>query len=1020
MSRERRWWGVPRSFAGFSLWRLSNPFETPEDPAECGKKGSEGSPRTTPEIIARREESEGKEKSKSPSGRLERSPSKSRSRSRSRSSSFSFKSRKSSERETPEKEVEVKKSVLPDISFTFFSEQDRELEYVVVDSTLKSVVDSSVERNSQGDGMERIGNNDTMSDDFRRSERPLSMHDDRVKKVEEVEEEENEVRHLSTVVMTMKPVDYSNIKDLKLAVETIVKENEYEVLKEKEPPYSSPRASSVECFPVYATIVKSNKSSTLDSNETPNFVDAPTSIPTTESSALDSPCSKDFDETLPAVPTPDWDEVSLNSEYNADYAELTTPEPVDPLESPVPENTETKEELAYCQHRAELKPSLRRVTLLRCKKTVRRTPSIGRVKNKLGRAWRKVRGWWIEERIRLNEVILKRDSVREASVVSDVPETVVRSMSDEDIYVGLKGGDEMRSVDDVMSTCSTLPARYLRRRKRSPTPVLSRSSSVAAFRRSKFFPEGQNGFEELRRYIKQGGDFCKDLSAVLQERSEAELQYSKTLSKLSAKLLKLTKESSSSTNTAWQRAAVEMDTQSEIHRVFATALSEEVVKPLKQLLENQHRTRKAVETAVDKTGKSLAEWRSAECKAKKQSFASARENEKMQDAMLDVRIAGVQSPTASTLHLHSTKLVSDKENAKLESKRRKAEDSVKKADVEYYTYCIRAERARLEWESAVLRGSQCFQTLEEERLQQLKELTDTYLHHYKEVGPKLTQSAARLVEPVSQISVVADLETVVTLRENGQPAPEQLLPDFYAEHITLAMNRERRRQALVKLLHLIRQDLDRERRGKQGVENLARALKQTPTFGTDDSQQNVTEKLHHMRSMLAYLEAARYKVQGALAEMEGRNKESHPLSPHIHITRDRQGLQQSILKVPLWVRKESVELTPDNLDWTDRGTADGNSVQPDSDFDEFSSQGSERDYQSSVISQCQYPVLSEQSQCAGRCKALYHYAANLYDELNLNPGDVINIHDKQADGWWLGELNGVVGIFPATYVEEIK
>lgn len=53
-------------------------------------------------------------------------------------------------------------------------------------------------------------------------------------------------------------------------------------------------------------------------------------------------------------------------------------------------------------------------------------------------------------------------------------------------------------------------------------------------------------------------------------------------------------------------------------------------------------------------------------------------------------------------------------------------------------------------------------------------------------------------------------------------------------------------QALVKLLQLIRQDLDRERRGKQGVENLARALQQTPTFGTEDSQQNVIEKLHHV------------------------------------------------------------------------------------------------------------------------------------------------------------------------------
>lgn len=58
------------------------------------------------------------------------------------------------------------------------------------------------------------------------------------------------------------------------------------------------------------------------------------------------------------------------------------------------------------------------------------------------------------------------------------------------------------------------------------------------------------------------------------------------------------------------------------------------------------------------------------------------------------------------------------------------------------------------------------------------------------------QSAARLVEPVAAVSVVSDVETVVALRESGQPVPEQLLPDFYAEHITLAMNKERRRQVL--------------------------------------------------------------------------------------------------------------------------------------------------------------------------------------------------------------------------------
>lgn len=47
-------------------------------------------------------------------------------------------------------------------------------------------------------------------------------------------------------------------------------------------------------------------------------------------------------------------------------------------------------------------------------------------------------------------------------------------------------------------------------------------------------------------------------------------------------------------------------------------------------------------------------------------------------------------------------------------------------------------------------------------------------------------------------------------------------------------------------MQLIRQDLERERKSKQGLENLSRAIKQTPNFGTDDSQQNVSEKMYHV------------------------------------------------------------------------------------------------------------------------------------------------------------------------------
>lgn len=34
-------------------------------------------------------------------------------------------------------------------------------------------------------------------------------------------------------------------------------------------------------------------------------------------------------------------------------------------------------------------------------------------------------------------------------------------------------------------------------------------------------------------------------------------------------------------------------------------------------------------------------------------------------------------------------------------------------------------------------------------------------------------------------------------------------------------------------------------------------------------------------------------------------------------------------------------------------------------------------------------------------------------------GDLIDVHAKQEDGWWLGALKNKIGIFPATYVEEI-
>ncbi|CAH2035433.1 unnamed protein product, partial [Iphiclides podalirius] len=436
-----------------------------------------------------------------------------------------------------------------------------------------------------------------------------------------------------------------------------------------------------------------------------------------------------------------------------------------------------------------------------------------------------------------------------------------------------------------------------------------RSSNNQAFKDNYW---AQNGFDELRRYVKQGSDFSKELAAILQERVEAENYYSKCLAKLGTKLSKACKESIGSCTEAWKHVAIEMEKRSEIHRNYSNALSEELVKPMKHIIDNQLKLRKKIEGNVDKTTRSLTDWRTAEAKSKRQSHAAARENEKLQDAVLDI---SRMSRSSSVGHIPHSILsaaraerlannTSERDAAKLQVKKRKTEDAVKKTEVEYYNVCVQAERARLEWETSVVKGAGMLESLEEERLAQLKTSADCYLRLTAAVPPQLAEATNALAGPIKNANANVDMRVVRGVRSSPAGASEQLLPDFYCEHTTLAMNRERRKQALLKILQLVKQDIDRERKSKQGLEKLSMAIKQTPTFGNDDSQQNVADKLFHMRSMLTYLEAVRYKISASLSELDSRSPVQHPLATHIQIIRDKQGLQQSILKVPPWLQED--------------------------------------------------------------------------------------------------------------------
>lgn len=66
--------------------------------------------------------------------------------------------------------------------------------------------------------------------------------------------------------------------------------------------------------------------------------------------------------------------------------------------------------------------------------------------------------------------------------------------------------------------------------------------------------------------------------------------------------------------------------------------------------------------------------------------------------------------------------------------------------------------------------------------------------------------------------------------------------------------------------------------------------------------------------MLTYLEGTRFKLQSTLLELDHKPRGSHPLAPHIQVTRDKNGLQQSILKVPLWLKNNETTTTTTTTD----------------------------------------------------------------------------------------------------------
>lgn len=641
---------------------------------------------------------------------------------------------------------------------------------------------------------------------------------------------------------------------------------------------------------------------------------------------------------------------------------------------------------------------------------------------------------------------------------------------------------------------------------------------------------GLNGFEELKKYMRLGSDFCKDLCSILTERAEHELTYSKGLNKTSLRLQKLSKDFHGSLSEAWLKVSIQIDTESEMHRTLASAIQEEIIKPLKILSDNQNKCRKPVEAKVEKVTKNLCDKKAEDYKYRNRCFQLSKEIEKYMYSLDEAQKGVCGKPP------------NNKEIQKIESQILKTRENLEKSETKYHKACSSVELARQDWQIETLRGCIQMQDIEIDRISSLEQLIKKLSIQIGLLSKKMSR-VSDVYENIN-VDVNNDIHLMCkkygTSTNNGQ---EVYLYDVYPENTKNMMNRGRRIESLTRWSELFNTDMEFQQKAKDGLDKVKSFAKENPNFNVNN-EADIIQKMQSVNLMRMLYEGSLYKVQLALSDLWDTPKPTFKYSNLISTTYDKQGVPSSVLKLsgsflidpfkkasapspplspasstnssnqhisnsnynninassthtlssiqapvismpmPCHIYDSNSSTSGNSSNSSGVGSSSGvyaecssassistSSVSPSSNSSTHQSQTSpQQQIQQTTNSvrssyllttavnnnnstspycaidgatvQMPYPKFNNlhlenhynnsnhslsdddddwndnEQVIIGVCVAQYDYKCVRNDELNLKQGDTIEIIEKRTDGWWRGQLNNSIGLFPSTYVKE--
>uniref|UniRef100_A0A915PV77 SH3 domain-containing protein n=1 Tax=Setaria digitata TaxID=48799 RepID=A0A915PV77_9BILA len=437
------------------------------------------------------------------------------------------------------------------------------------------------------------------------------------------------------------------------------------------------------------------------------------------------------------------------------------------------------------------------------------------------------------------------------------------------------------------------------------------------------------------------------------------------MQKLSSRLHKVSTKSPGIIDRAWSYVADQFDAQASIHNNLGSAITDDIVQPLRAIFNSQQRTIRATEQLANRELRFLNSKRDELSKIKRLLHNSSHDLEKVEQLIDNDHMS----------------------NIKLSVRKRKLLEQVMKQEQTYIEETIAAERQRRLTDGVLRKGVEYLEVVEKQRLAHCQTALGRFQRKISQLGPNLNMMFERCMNALNDAINVEPSDQISMLTPICSTNHTIYLCDFHAENFAEVIGGQRRRWALERISAVIHEYLKRTQ------------LETKPTLPLA----NVADC-----SYVEFLEYLIYKINEALKSIDGgQNREYHRLARFQQKLKDKMGMVQTVLTIPLDEFENGEKPSAPSLPTT-------SSVEDETEpiisevrepLEQYAAPRSMLYDEPHHMQNTSSSTCTSNSETIKRIyRVLYDFTATTEDELDVHAGDCVLVEGKIGNDWMIGQI----------------